>query len=124
MVERYLEATVRRASAGAVVDLRGEIDGFAEEALGAAYAEAEAGDPEAILLNFEGVDYINSTGIALIVGLLARARASKKRLLACNLSDHYVEIFNITRLSDFMNVFPDEESALEEVGQENDTLTS
>ena len=112
MVERYLEASVRRTPAGAVVDLRGEIDGFAEEALGAAYAEAEAGDPEAILLNFEGVDYINSTGIALIVGLLAKARASKKRLLACNLSDHYVEIFNITRLSDFMNVFPDEESAI------------
>jgi anti-anti-sigma factor len=112
MVERHLEASVRRAPAGAVVDLRGEIDGFAEEALGAAYAEAEAGDPETILLNFEGVDYINSTGIALIVGLLAKARASKKRLLACNLSDHYVEIFNITRLSDFMNVFPDEESAI------------
>jgi len=112
MVERYLEASVRRTPAGAVVDLRGEIDGFAEEALNAAYAEAEAGDPEAILLNFEGVDYINSTGIALIVGLLAKARASKKRLLACNLSDHYVEIFNITRLSDFMNVFPDEESAI------------
>jgi anti-sigma B factor antagonist len=112
MVERHLEASVRRAPAGAVVDLRGEIDGFAEEALGAAHAEAEAGDPETILLNFEGVDYINSTGIALIVGLLAKARASKKRLLACNLSDHYVEIFNITRLSDFMNVFPDEESAI------------
>ena len=112
MVDRYLEASVRRTPAGAVVDLRGEIDSFAEEALNAAYAEAEAGDPEAILLNFEAVDYINSTGIALIVGLLAKARASKKRLLACNLSDHYVEIFNITRLSDFMNVFPDEESAI------------
>jgi len=114
MVERYLEASVRHTPAGAVVDLRGEIDAFAEEALGAAYAEAEVGDPEAILLNFEGVDYINSTGIALIVGLLAKARASKRRLLACNLSDHYVEIFNITRLSDFMNVFPDEESAIRE----------
>ncbi len=114
MVERYLEASVRRTpDGGAVVDLRGEIDGFAEEALNAAYAEAEAGDPGAILLNFEGVDYINSTGIALIVGLLARARAARRRLLACGLSDHYVEIFNITRLSDFMNVFPDEKSALE-----------
>ena len=121
MIERHLEAGVRRTSAGAVVDLRGEIDGFAEEALTAAYAEAEADNPGAILLNFEGVEYINSTGIALIVGLLARARAAKRRLLACNLSDHYVEIFNITRLSDFMNVFPDEESAMEEVGQEDES---
>ena len=40
-------------------------------------------------------------------------RASR-RLLAYGLSDHYVEIFNITRLSDFVGVFPDEESALRE----------
>ena len=46
--------------------------------------------------------------------LLAQARASKRRLLACNLSEHYVEIFEITRLSDFISVLPDEESAIAE----------
>ncbi len=112
MPAKHLEATVRQEPSVAVIDLTGEINGFAEEALNAAYAEAESNDPEAILLNFEGVDYINSTGIALIVSLLARARASDRRLLACNLSEHYVEIFNFTRLSDFMSVLPDEESAI------------
>jgi len=112
MAVRHLEAEVRQERGVVVLDLRGEINGFAQEALDAAYSEAESNDPETILLNFEGVDYINSTGIALIVGLLAKARASHKRLLACNLSEHYVEIFNITRLSDFMSVFPDEESAV------------
>ena len=112
MAVRHLNVEVRREDGIAVLDLEGEINGFAEEALSAAYAEAEKQDPKTILLNFEGVDYINSTGIALIVGLLARARASHRSLRACNLSEHYVEIFNITRLSDFMNVFPDEQSAL------------
>jgi anti-sigma B factor antagonist len=112
MAVRHLEAEVRQERGVVVLDLRGEINGFAQEALDAAYSEAESKDPETILLNFEGVDYINSTGIALIVGLLAKARASHKRLLACNLSEHYVEIFEITRLSDFMSVFPDEESAV------------
>jgi anti-anti-sigma factor len=114
MPAKHLEATVRQEPGVAVIDLTGEINGFVEEALNAAYAEAESNDPEAILLNFEGVDYINSTGIALIVGLLARARTSKRRLLACNLSEHYVEIFEITRLSDFISVLPDEESAIAE----------
>jgi anti-sigma B factor antagonist len=114
MAVRHLEAEVRQERGGVVLDLRGEINGFAQEVLDAAYAEADAKDTKTILLNFEEVDYINSTGIALIVGLLARARASHKRLLACNLSEHYVEIFNITRLSDFMSVFPDEESAVVE----------
>jgi anti-anti-sigma factor len=105
---------VRQEPGVSVIDLTGEINGFVEEALGVAYSEAESNDPEAILLNFERVDYINSTGIALIVSLLARARASKRRLLACSLSEHYVEIFEITRLSDFISVLPDEESAIAE----------
>jgi len=112
MAVRHLEAEVRQERGGVVLDLRGEINGFAQEALDAAYAEAESNDPEVILLNFEEVDYINSTGIALIVGLLAKARVSKRSLVAYGLSDHYVEIFEITRLSDFMGVFPDEESAM------------
>ena len=114
MAVRHLEAEVRQERGGIVLDLRGEINGFAKEALDAAYAEAESNNPEAILLNFEEVDYINSTGIALIVDLLAKARVSQRRLVAYGLSDHYVEIFEITRLSDFMSVFPDEESAMSE----------
>src|SRR5687767_6923107 len=109
-----LKASVRQVWGGTVLDLRGEINGFAQDALNDAYAEAEAKNPQTILLNFEEVDYINSTGIALIVGVLAKARASKRRLLAYGLSDHYLEIFNITRLSDFVSVLPNEESALSE----------
>jgi anti-anti-sigma factor len=107
-----LEASVRRRPGVAIVDLHGEINGFAEPALDAAYSEAESQAPDTILLNFAGVDYINSTGIALIVSLLARARKEHRRLLACGLSDHYVEIFKITRLVDYMDIFPDEASAL------------
>ena len=112
MPAKSLEAHVRHQQRVAIVDLHGEIDGFAEDVLNAAYAKAESRDANVILLNFSKVDYINSTGIALIVALLARARKSKRRLLAFGLSDHYVEIFQITRLVDFMNIYPDEASAL------------
>jgi anti-anti-sigma factor len=112
---KRVEVGVRHERTVAIIDLRGEINAFAEDSLNAAYANAEGLEPRAILLNFGGVDYINSTGIALIVGLLGRARGSGRRLLACGLSDHYVEIFNITRLADFMGVFPDEASALADV---------
>ncbi|HEY7350512.1 MAG TPA: STAS domain-containing protein [Ktedonobacterales bacterium] len=112
MLNDTLEASVRRAPGVAIIDLHGEIDSFGEDVLNAAYGEAESQASDAILLNFSDVRYINSTGIALIVGLLARARKSHRRLLACGLSDHYIEIFEITRLVDFMSVFPDEASAL------------
>ncbi len=115
MAIRQLEVSVRQQPRVAIIDLQGEVNGFAEDALNKAYTDADAWNPEVILLNFKQVDYINSTGIALIVGLLARARATRRRMLACGLSEHYVEIFNITRLSDFMSVFPDESRALAEV---------
>src|SRR5690348_9885847 len=112
MPAKSLEAQVHHQPRVAVIELEGEIDSFAEDVLNAAYAEAESREANVILLNFSKVDYINSTGIALIVSLLAKARKSKRRLLACGLSSHYEEIFQITRLVDFMHVFPDEASAL------------
>jgi anti-anti-sigma factor len=90
----------------AVIDLRGEINAGAEHRLANAYAEAIEEDPATVLLNFSGVGYINSTGIALIVGILARARKERRALVAYGLSEHYQEIFEITRLSDFMRMFP------------------
>src|SRR5215207_6216609 len=94
----HLDVKVRRTQRAAILDLQGQIDGFSKEAMAAAYAEAETADPAFILLNFEQVRYINSTGIALIVSLLAQARAAHRRVIAYGLSDHYVEIFEITRL--------------------------
>ncbi len=69
-----------------------------------------AGGP--VVLNFAGADYINSTGIALIVGLLAQARARDVEITACGLSDHYREIFEITRLADFMTIADNEDGAV------------
>jgi anti-anti-sigma factor len=103
---------VRRREGAAIIDLAGDIDSRAERALEAAWVEA-TDEPGAVVLNFEGASYINSTGIALIVGLLARARAAGVPIRACGLSDHYREIFEITRLADFMPIASDEDSAVE-----------
>ena len=111
---RPFSSGIRRAARTVVIDLHGEIDARADAAINAAYTEAVQGEPEAVLLNFGDVDYINSTGIALIVGLLAQARAAGMQLIAYGLSDHYRELFRITRLSDYVGMFHDEASALAE----------
>jgi anti-anti-sigma factor len=113
MAERPFDAGVRRRPELVVLDLHGDIDIEADQALKAAWADATADGPEPVLFNFEDVGYVNSTGIALIVGLLARARAEHRPVTACGLSEHYRQIFAITRLSDFMPIFPDEEAAAE-----------
>lgn len=105
-------AVLRLAGDTAILDLAGEIDAFADETLDAAYAAAAARQPRRLLLNFREVDYINSTGIALVVAILAQTRRDRIVLLACCLSEHYQEMFRITRLSDFIAIFANEESAL------------
>ena len=75
----------------------------------AAYEKAGAIEGE-ILLDFRNVEYINSTGIAVIVGLLAMARAENREVGAFGLTEHYREVFEITRLSDFMNIYEDASS--------------
>jgi anti-sigma B factor antagonist len=108
-------AQVRQKSDLATIDLHGEINAFAESELNEAYALADQANPATVVLNFTDVSYINSTGIALIVSLLAQARKSRRRLVVYGLTEHYMEIFKITRLSDFMNIYPDETSMLNEI---------
>jgi anti-anti-sigma factor len=84
--------------------LAGDVDSSAEAALTEAYAQATRGGSSTVVLDFSSTDYINSTGIALIVTLLAQARAQGVEVRARGLSDHYREIFEITRLADFMTI--------------------
>jgi anti-anti-sigma factor len=104
MEKSAFKVDVEQREQTAVLHMHGEINSTADAALADAYSQAEQSNPATVVLDFHDVDYINSTGIALIVGLLARARAAHRSLTAVGLSDHYREIFTITRLSDFMEI--------------------
>jgi anti-sigma B factor antagonist len=97
-----LDAIVRPEGDGARVILSGRIDRDGDAAMVAAYDSARTTGTGPIVLDFEATDYINSTGIALIVRLLAEARRDGRPVRASGLSEHYREIFRITRLSDFI----------------------
>jgi anti-sigma B factor antagonist len=103
MPKTAFEAMVRHHDGHTVIDLSGDIDRGADAALTAAYDRALAAGGD-VQLNFAAVDYINSTGIALIVGLLARAHEERRHVSAAGLSAHYREIFEITRLCDFIRI--------------------
>ena len=113
MQERKLTAHIRHEGTATIIDMEGDINRSADETLHAAYAEAVTEQSSQVILNFSDVAFINSTGIAVIVSLLARARAAKQEVIVYGLTDHYKRIFEITRLADFMSVMPDEATALQ-----------
>jgi anti-sigma B factor antagonist len=107
-----LSVEVRERGDTVVVDLQGDLDGRADATMSSIYAQAAATAPRAIVLNFAEVGYINSTGIALIVGVLAQARGASIDVHAIGLSEHYRHIFEITRLADFVRLFASEDEAI------------
>ncbi len=111
MATRELEVTLQDRAGAAVLALHGDVNASAEAALQSAYGEATSENSSVLVLDFADVEYINSTGIALIVGLLAQARAREVEVRASGLSDHYREIFEITRLADFMTIEEGEDHA-------------
>lgn len=115
MQTRLFEATLRQPPDQpdtVVIDLHGNVNRDSEPALSRTYDKATQANARTLLVNFGDVHYINSTGIAVIVGLVARARREGRTIAVCGLTEHYRTIFEITRLIDFMRVFPDEETAL------------
>lgn len=98
------EAEVVRTDTGTTIELTGTVNRAAKVPIEEAYRRASE-IPGEILLDFGRVEYINSTGIAVIVGILAMARAEERDVGAFGLNDHYREVFQITRLSDFMHIY-------------------
>ena len=76
----------------------------------------ETGDARAIIPNFTDLEYMNSGGIGLLVTLLIRANRKSQRLMAYGLSDHYRQIFELTRLDEAVSIHDSEQSALHAAG--------
>ena len=113
MTEAKVTMDVRSASDSAsVIDINGEVTSFAENTLMDAYTKATSGGAKVIILNFEGLEYMNSGGIGLLVTMLIRANRQEQTLLAYGLTEHYQQIFELTRLNEAIKIFDNEAEAL------------
>jgi anti-sigma B factor antagonist len=113
MTETNTLLDVRRVSeTAAVIGVRGELTGATEAPLMDAYSRASDPMTRTVILDFTELDYMNSTGIGLLVTLLVRAQRQRQRLLAFGLSEHYRQILSLTRLDEAIAVVESEEEAV------------
>ncbi len=118
MTEGSLITDVRELSSRAsVIDLKGDVTASAEKALADAYTRASGKFTRTIVLNFSGLEYMNSGGIGMLVTLLVRANRQRQRLLAYGLNDHYRQIFELTRLDEAIAIHDSEADALAAAGR-------
>jgi anti-anti-sigma factor len=95
-----------------IIHINGEVNAFAENILMDAYTEATSKGARNLVLDFSDLEYMNSSGIGLLVTLLIRANRQKQRLVAYGLTEHYRQIFELTRLNEAITIFPSQEEAL------------
>jgi anti-sigma B factor antagonist len=114
MTKEKVNMDVRKIDAmTSVIDIQGDLSATAESVLMDAYTQASTPTTRFVILNFARLAYMNSSGIGLLVTLLIRVNRQKQQLLCCNLSEHYQHIFRLTRLSDVIKTYNNEQEALD-----------
>jgi anti-sigma B factor antagonist len=107
-----LTMNIREVAEGIrVIDVVGEITSFSDQQITEAHEKAGDG-ATAVILNFEGLDYMNSGGIGLVVTTLIRAQRAGHALRAYGLTEHYRQIFSLTRLDEAIGIYGDEAAAI------------
>jgi anti-sigma B factor antagonist len=98
-----------------VIELHGEITAFSEQKLIDAYIKVSEAGSRTIILSFKGLEYMNSSGIGLLIMLLVRANRSNQRLVVTDLDEHYQMIFELTRLYEAIHIYQSVQEALEDL---------
>ena len=106
-------ANLRELPQVTVIDLSGEVTTFAEDVIDNAYKQASERGAENILLNFAGVDYINSAGVSAVIGVLTEARKADQQVLVTGLTPHYKKIFQMMGLAQYAPLFDTEADAVQ-----------
>jgi anti-sigma B factor antagonist len=113
MPDPKFSASLRQAGPYArVIDLIGEINSLSSPEMTEVFAQATQGNIRTVLFNFTGVTYLNSFGIGMLVMLLIRARREGINIAGYGLSDHYRNIFKLTRLDEVILLYHNDETAL------------
>jgi anti-sigma B factor antagonist len=102
----------RRIGEITVVTCSGRIVEGPESAALREHLEGPSQDP-CVVLNFGAVDFIDSSGLGLLVRLLTRSRAAGGDLKVCEVSSRIREVLRITRLDTLFEMPPSEAEAVQ-----------
>lgn len=111
---KVAQAQVVGASGQPVTALRftGDISSASKDAVLGTYEALDKATHRQILLNFKGVEYLNSSGIALVIQLLMEASKAGQTVAICGLTAHFTKVFTMVGITKYATLFADEAAAL------------
>ena len=96
----------------AVLRFEGDIASTSRDAVLGSYQALPREANPLILLDFTKVDYINSSGIALVIQLLMEAATAGQKVSVCGLSAHFTKVFTMVGIPKYATLYPTHAEAL------------
>ena len=95
-----------------VLRYEGDIASTSKDAVLGTYQSLPKETNKLVLLDFTKVDYINSSGIALVIQMLIEAANSGQKVFAFGLSPHFTKVFTMVGITKYAGLFPSQADAL------------
>ncbi len=92
--------------------IRGALTAASQETVLEVYERVSAETTRPVVLDFTGLEYVNSSGIGLLATLLIRANRQRQRVGAFGLNDYHRHLFQLARLDQAMDIYDSEKAAL------------
>jgi len=113
-VQSETKTTVDRTSGSngasiAVLRFSGDISSTSKDSVLGAWQSVSGNSP--VLLDFSKVDYINSSGIALIIQILMEADKTGRKVAAFGLTPHFQKVFTMVGIAKYAGLYKDEPTA-------------
>lgn len=116
MMTDDLKVTVERRGSGAILYTRGYINNVGgEEIASQAYELIDSG-VDTLLLNLRETKIVNSIGISILIEIIEKMMEKGGRLGFCCLTPVISKTFQIMGLAQYAPIFPEEETAIRELG--------
>ena len=107
-----LELETDKRGDRSVVTLRGEIDVYTAPRLRQALIDLVEGGATQIVVDMSAVDFLDSTGLGVLVGGLKRVKSNDGELRLVVSQDRIMKIFDITGLAKVFPIFTSTDEAL------------
>jgi len=106
------EISIRPKGDVSVIDIKGDVTAPTGQPIEDAYHQVTAAGVKKILLAFAPDCYINSGGIAILIGILSESKKKEQAVRMTGLSAHFQKIFAMVGLTKYAQIRPSEEAAL------------
>ena len=72
-----------------------------------------------VVLSMDGVIYMNSAGLGIIIDTYKKFKEKKGKMVLCNLMPEISKLFEVTRLNRFIDIYANEKEAITKLTDNN-----